>query len=69
VSKVALAMFLDGDLKTLKVYRGGNRSDPSVIAYFEREGLGDLIKCRLFSTGHGFTRIAPGAGPNASASS
>ena len=42
VSKVALAMFLDGDLKALKAYHARDRADPSVIAYFERAGLGDL---------------------------
>jgi predicted transcriptional regulator of viral defense system len=44
VSKVALAMFLDGDLKALKAYHAGNRTEPTVIAYFRRVGLGDLIK-------------------------
>jgi hypothetical protein len=40
VSKVALAMFLDGDMKALRAYHGGERTDPCVIAYFERLGLG-----------------------------
>jgi hypothetical protein len=40
VSKVALAMFLDGDVKALQAYHGGERTDPCVIAYFERLGLG-----------------------------
>jgi hypothetical protein len=40
VSKVALAMFLDGDMKALQAYHGGERTDPCVIAYFERLGLG-----------------------------
>jgi hypothetical protein len=44
VSKVALAMFLDGDLKALKAYHAGNRTEPTVIAYFRRVGLGDLIE-------------------------
>jgi hypothetical protein len=39
VSRVALAMFLDGDAKALRAYHAGNRSDPRVIAYFERAGL------------------------------
>jgi hypothetical protein len=43
VSEIALAMFLDGDLKALKAYHAGDRSDPGVIAYFERAGLGDLV--------------------------
>jgi hypothetical protein len=43
VSEIALAMFLDGDLKALKAYHAGDRSDPSVIAYFEKAGLGDLV--------------------------
>jgi hypothetical protein len=39
VSKVALAMFLDGDLKALGAYHAGDLTDPRVIAYFERAGL------------------------------
>jgi hypothetical protein len=44
VSKVALMMHLDGDRKALKAYHAGDCSDPTVIAYFKREGLGDLIE-------------------------
>jgi hypothetical protein len=40
VSKVALAMFLDGDTKVLLAYHDGERTDPCVTAYFERLGLG-----------------------------
>jgi hypothetical protein len=40
VSKIALAMFLDGDLKALRAYHGGERTDPRVIVYFDRTGLG-----------------------------
>ena len=40
VSKVAMAMFLDGDMKALRAYHWGERTDPCVIAYFERLGLG-----------------------------
>jgi hypothetical protein len=39
VSKVALAMFLDEDLKALKAYHAGDRTHPGVIAYFEWIGL------------------------------
>jgi hypothetical protein len=39
VSKVALAMFLDGDAKALRAYHAGERADPNVIGYFERTGL------------------------------
>ncbi len=42
-SKVALAMFLDGDLKALRAYHAGDRNDPCVVSYFEREGLGILL--------------------------
>jgi hypothetical protein len=41
VSKVALALFLDDDLKALRAYHAGNRADPRVLAYFERAGLRD----------------------------
>ena len=44
VSKVALAMFLDGDQRALRAYHAGRRSDPSVVVYFERAGLGDLVE-------------------------
>ena len=39
VSKVALAMFLDDDLKTLASYLAGDRSSHPVKMYFERVGV------------------------------
>jgi hypothetical protein len=51
VSKVALAMFLDGDLKALRRYHACVWTDPGVATYFERENLGDLIKSRQCSNG------------------
>jgi len=39
VSKVALAMHLDGDKSTLRAYLAGDRSSPAVVAYFERCGV------------------------------
>ena len=39
VSKVALAMFLDGDLKALTSYLAGGRSSDLVKIYFERVGV------------------------------
>jgi hypothetical protein len=44
VSRVALAMFLDGDEAALRLYLAGDRSSPRVVSYFEREGLGGLIR-------------------------
>ena len=44
VSKVALAMFLDGDEKALRAYHLRDRTDPIVTAYFKREGLADLVR-------------------------
>jgi hypothetical protein len=44
VSKVALAMHLDGDLKALRAYHAGHRNDPRVVRYFEREGLHFLLR-------------------------
>jgi hypothetical protein len=44
VSKVAFAMHLDGDTKALRAFHAGNRDDPRVVSYFEREGLGFLLK-------------------------
>ena len=39
VSKVALAMLLDGDKTALAAYLSGDRSSPMVTAYFERCGV------------------------------
>jgi hypothetical protein len=39
VSKVALAMFLDGDFKALRAYHAGDRSSELVTPYFKRIGL------------------------------
>jgi hypothetical protein len=36
VSKVALAMHLDGDKDALAAYLAGDRSSPTAVAYFER---------------------------------
>ncbi len=36
VSRVALAMFLDGDQRALIMYLGGERADGIVARYFER---------------------------------
>jgi hypothetical protein len=40
VSKVALAMFLDGDRRALRAYHSGDRTSELVTAYFERCRLG-----------------------------
>ena len=42
VSRVALMMLLDGDLRTLRAYQTGDRESASVIAYYERAGIADL---------------------------
>jgi hypothetical protein len=39
VSKVALAMFLDGDQRALLAYHAGDRKSERVAGYFERAGL------------------------------
>jgi hypothetical protein len=36
VSKVALAMFLDGDLKALRAYHTGDRTSGLVVPFFRR---------------------------------
>jgi hypothetical protein len=46
VSKVALAMFLDGDEVALAAYKEGDRSGDRVVAYFRREGLEGLLEKR-----------------------
>jgi hypothetical protein len=40
VSKIALAMFLDGNEKALRAYHSGDRTSEWVAGYFERAGLG-----------------------------
>jgi hypothetical protein len=53
VSKVALAMQLDGDRAALKAYLAGDRRSPAVAAYFERcdvplpRRVGDIREQRL----------------------
>ena len=44
VSRVALGMLLDGDQAALEAYLWGDRTSPAVVAYFNREGLGRLIR-------------------------
>ena len=44
VSRVALGMLLDGDRAALQAYLQGDRTSPAVVAYFDREGLGRLIR-------------------------
>jgi hypothetical protein len=39
VSRVALTMHLDGDLKALRAYHSGDRSSDLVGVYFKRVGL------------------------------
>jgi hypothetical protein len=43
VSKIALAMFLDHDLKALKAYHAGDRTSDLVAPYFKRAGLTDGV--------------------------
>jgi hypothetical protein len=46
VSKVALRMYLESDLKALRAYHAGNRTDPGLVRYFEREGLAGVLQSR-----------------------
>jgi hypothetical protein len=39
VSKVALAMFLDGDLNALRAYHAGDRTSDLVVHFFLRFGI------------------------------
>ena len=39
VSRVALAMHLDGDRAALKAYHGGDRTSALVVGYYSRFGL------------------------------
>jgi hypothetical protein len=40
VSKVALAMFLDGDMRALRAYHAGDRTSELVAPHIKRAGLG-----------------------------
>src|SRR4051812_30749853 len=44
VSRVALAMLLDGSADALAAYLAGDRHGPLVAAYYERLRLGALLK-------------------------
>lgn len=46
VSKVALAMFLDGDEAALRLYKAGDRTSDCLVAYFKREGLEGMLDNR-----------------------
>jgi hypothetical protein len=43
VSKVALAMFLDGDIKALRAYHAGDRASELAAPYFRRSGIGPYL--------------------------
>jgi hypothetical protein len=61
ISRVALRMFLDGDMAALNAYHAGDRSNPLVRPYFERPGCGALLQ---HSAGKIGTRLE--SGPSAS---
>jgi hypothetical protein len=43
ISRVALQMLLEGDLKALAAYHSGDRHSAAVASYFVRGGLGELL--------------------------
>jgi hypothetical protein len=43
ISKVALAMYLDGDMRALAAYLAGDRESDLVAEYFKRVGLSPVI--------------------------
>jgi hypothetical protein len=42
VSRVALRMFMDGNMQALAAYHAGDRDNPVVVEYFVRVGLAGL---------------------------
>jgi hypothetical protein len=44
VSRVALAMLLDGDAAALRAYHSGDRHGPMVSAYYQRLGLSPVLR-------------------------
>lgn len=49
VSRVALAMFLDGDTKALRAYHTGDRESELVAAYYRRARLATLSAVGTFN--------------------
>jgi hypothetical protein len=43
ISRVALIIFMDGDMAALDAYHSGDRSNPLIRPYFERAGCGALL--------------------------
>ncbi len=43
ISRVALAMFLDGDIDALWLYHAGDRTSLLVKRYFDRAGIGGPV--------------------------
>ena len=43
ISRVALRIFLDGDMAALAAYHAGDRTNPLLQPYFERAGCGALL--------------------------
>ena len=44
MSRVALDMFLNSDLKALRSYLAGDRRSETVVRYYEAVGLSDLAE-------------------------
>src|SRR4051794_18255654 len=61
VSRVALAMLLDGNADALAAYLAGERHGPLVAAYYERLALGPLLKAWR-STAHPSQARTPASG-------
>jgi hypothetical protein len=51
VSKAALAMFLDGDMKALQAYHAVDRTGPIVMPHSNAWGLGYLLLARKSQPG------------------
>ena len=47
VSMVALRMYLEGDLKAMRAYHAGDRTDLRVIRYFKRKASGCCFRAVL----------------------
>ena len=47
ISRVALAMFLDGDERALQAYLSGARTTEAVAGYYRRLGLNDVLAVML----------------------
>jgi hypothetical protein len=63
ISRVALRIFLDGNMVALAAYHAGDRTNPLVRPYFERAGCGALLHPSAGKMGAGCLGTGPSVSP------